>query len=208
MNKPYAESCDQNRAPILEVLKRYLPDRRRLLEIGSGTGQHAVYFAPAFPELIWQTSDRDEYLAGIRAWLDEAGSDNLPPPLRLDVAVRSDWPAASYDVVFSANSAHIMSIAEVEAMFAGVGRVLADGGAFLLYGPFNYGGRYTSASNRQFDAWLKGRDPASGIKDLDQLTEFAATAGMKLEVDVEMPVNNRMLVWRRSGAEFAVTAAK
>ncbi len=168
-----------------------------MLEIGSGTGQHAVYFASEFPQLIWQTSDREENLPGIRAWLHEAASGQLPDPLCLDVTQAGAWPEMRFDAVFSANTAHIMSEPQVEAMFAGVGRVLDSDGCFLLYGPFNYGGRYTSASNERFDEWLKARDPDSGIRDLDRLSEYAEAGGMRLEADIEMPANNRILVWTR-----------
>lgn len=194
--KPYSESCDQNRAPILEVLRIELADRQRLLEIGSGTGQHAVYFAPEFPGLLWQTSDMADMHAGIHAWLAEQGCGNILPPLALDVS-HDSWPAASYDAVFSANTAHIMDWPSVECLFAGIGRVLEPGGVFCLYGPFNYAGAYTSESNARFDAWLKARDPHSGIRDFEALRELGEKAGMKLKEDYEMPANNRTLVWSK-----------
>jgi cyclopropane fatty-acyl-phospholipid synthase-like methyltransferase len=196
--KPYSESCDQNRAPILEILRLELADRSRLLELGSGTGQHAVYFAPEFPDLIWQTSDVAGLHAGIVAWLREAGSTNILPPLALDVC-RDRWPDSSYDAVFSANTVHIMAWPEVECLFEGIGRVLEDGGVFCLYGPFNYEGRYTSASNARFDDWLKQRDPSSGIRDFEALDGLAQLAGMQLKKDYEMPANNRTLVWLKTG---------
>lgn len=192
--KPYSESCEQNRAPILQVLRVELAGRRRLLEIGSGTGQHAVYLAPEFPELSWQTSDVADMHAGIHAWLSEAGASNILPPLALDVC-RDPWPPAGYDAVYSANTAHIMGDEAVECLFEGVGQVLEPGGVFCLYGPFNYGGRYTSDSNARFDAWLKARDPDSGIKDFDSLQALAAKACLALRKDYEMPANNRTLVW-------------
>ncbi len=195
--KPFAESCAENREPILAVLRELLPGRRRLLEIGSGTGQHAVYFAPEFPQLSWQTSDRAENHPGIHAWLADEGAPNILPPLELDVLVGS-WPEQPVDAVFSANTAHIMGWEAVEAMFAGVGRVLAPEGIFALYGPFNYGGQYTAPSNERFDAWLKQRDPASGIRDFEALQALAAAAGLGLLCDYAMPANNRTLVWRRS----------
>ena len=195
--KPYSESCDQNRAPILEMLRHELVGRSRLLEIGSGTGQHAVYFAPEFPDLLWQTSDVAGAHEGILVWLRDAGSANILPPLALDVC-RDRWPASRYDAVFSANTVHIMAWPEVECLFAGVGRTLEAGGVFCLYGPFNYEGRYTSASNERFDEWLKQRDPASGIRDFEQLQALARAAGLKLKGDYEMPVNNRTLVWVKS----------
>jgi cyclopropane fatty-acyl-phospholipid synthase-like methyltransferase len=195
--KPYAESCDENRGPILSVIQPLLQDCSSVLEIGSGTGQHAVYFAEKMPHLVWHTSDCTEYLAGIRLWLDEAALDNLRAPIALDVA-RSEWPDGSFDAVFSANTAHIMHWPDVEAMFSGVGSVLTSGGRFLLYGPFNYNQRYTSESNAGFDAWLKSRDPGSGLRDFEALDALARDAGMRLERDHEMPVNNRMLYWVKS----------
>jgi cyclopropane fatty-acyl-phospholipid synthase-like methyltransferase len=167
-----------------------------LLEIGSGTGQHAVYFAAELPSLHWQTSDRVENHAGIQAWLDESGLDNVGAPLALDV-LTDTWPDGPYDAAFSANTAHIMSESAVEAMFLGLGRVLADGAPFLLYGPFNYDGRFTSPSNREFDAWLRHRDPQMGIRDVAWLQDAGERGGLVLDEDLEMPVNNRCLVWRR-----------
>ncbi len=195
--KPYSESCEQNREPIIEVLRVELEGRSRLLEIGSGTGQHAVYFAPAFPGLLWQTSDVAVMHAGIQAWLDDAAPDNILPPLVLDVS-RDTWPTARFDAVYSANTAHIMAWPDVECLFAGVGSVLEPGGVFCLYGPFNYDGRYTSDSNARFDDWLKARDPASGIRDFQALQVLAEKAGMVLKSDYAMPANNRTLVWLKT----------
>jgi hypothetical protein len=197
MPKPYSESCDQNRAPILNVLAPRVAGCRTLLEIGSGTGQHAVYFAPELPDLVWQTSDQRIQHAGIEQWLDEAGLANVLPPIALDV-VQDAWPAGPFDAVFSANTAHIMPETAVAAMFAGVGAVLADKGPFLLYGPFNYDGRFTSESNRRFEDWLRARDPLMGIRDVTWLRGLADSAGLVLDEDLEMPVNNRCLVWRKT----------
>jgi len=197
--KPYSEACDQNRDPILAVIAPLFADRRRILEIGSGTGQHAVYFAARMPHLVWQTSDLEESHPGIRSWLVEAGLPNTPPPLVLDVS-RDLWPDSGADAVFSANTTHIMHWPQVEALFAGVGRLLPAGGLFVLYGPFNYHGCYTSESNARFDAWLKARDPGSGVRDFDDLDRLARGAGMSLVEDVAMPANNRTLCWRREGA--------
>ncbi len=193
--KPYATSCDENREPILTVIQPLFQNARHLLEIGSGTGQHAVFFAAAMPHLIWQTSDVADNLPGIRCWLAEANLPNLPPPLTLDV--NDNWPDGAFDAVFSANTAHIMSAADVVVTFRGIGKVLAPGGCFALYGPFNDGGRFTSESNRQFDAHLKARDPRMGLRDLDDLREIAARHGLMLADNHAMPVNNRALVWRR-----------
>lgn len=196
MNRPFAESCEQNREPILAVLRQVLDGSiRSLLEIGSGTGQHAVYFAPEFPHLTWQTSDRVENHPGILAWLGDFPRPNLPPPLALDV-LSDPWPAdESYDAVFSANTAHIMSESAVEAMFTGVGRVLRPGGRFLLYGPFNIGGRYTAPSNARFDQWLRAQDPAMGVRDVDWLTTLAEAVGLRLERITDMPADNKILCW-------------
>jgi cyclopropane fatty-acyl-phospholipid synthase-like methyltransferase len=193
--KPYAESCDQNKAPILGVLCRLFAKVGNVLEIGSGTGQHAIHFAAAMPHLVWQTSDKSENHPGIQAWLQEVALPNIRDPLELDV--RGHWPEQTYDGIFSANTVHIMSWPEVELLFAGVGKILATGGRFALYGPFNYNGHYTSDSNRRFDAWLKQRDPSSGIRDFIDLNRLAEAQSLVLEEDVEMPANNRILVWRR-----------
>ena len=194
--KPFSEACEQNKGPILAVLERLFTGSRRVLEIGSGTGQHAVHFGAAMPHVVWQTSDVPASHEGILAWLAEAGLSNVRPPIALDVD--ESWPDESYDAVFSANTTHIMSWPQVVRMFQGIGRVLEKSGCFALYGPFNFGGHYTSESNRRFDAWLKGRDPASGIRNFEHLDELAATSGLLFAEDVPMPVNNRILVWNRS----------
>ncbi|MBL8269445.1 DUF938 domain-containing protein [Steroidobacter sp.] len=193
--KPFAPACERNREPILEVLRECFADRRRILEIGSGTGQHAVHFAPALPNAIWQTSDVAENLPGVQLWLDEAALENLPPPLTLDVT--GAWPEQSFDAVFSANSLHIMPWSAVEQFFAGVGGVLEPGGVLAVYGPFNYGGNYTSDSNREFDGWLKQRSALSAIRDFEAVDRLAQAIGCKLDKDHTMPANNRLLVWRR-----------
>lgn len=197
LNKPYAESCDQNREPILAVIRPILVQRARLLEIGSGTGQHAVFFASHLPRLSWQTSDRSENLAGIRMWLDDANPGNVLEPLELDVC--SDrWPSGPYDSVFSANTLHIMSDDEVKCFFAGMGEILAPAADMLIYGPFNYHGGYTSDSNERFDQWLKSRDPRSGIKHFEDICELAEAQSIKLQHDYPMPANNRILHLRKS----------
>ena len=197
MTKPYAESCAQNQAPILEVLCEEFANATRVLEIGSGTGQHAVYFGARLPQLSWQTSDVAAHHAGIHAWLDEAALDNVLPPVELDVRRESHWPDARYDAVFSANAVHIMGWDAVVAMFGGLGRVMEDGARLALYGPFNYGGQYTSESNARFDLWLKERDPASGIRNFEDLDNLAREQGLRLHKDHAMPANNRTLVWIR-----------
>ena len=194
--KPYSESCDQNKLPILQVLQIEFALARSVLEIGSGTGQHAVFFGAQFPNIVWQTSDRQEYHQGIEQWLADCNLDNVLPPLELDVAL-AHWPRDTFDAVFSANTAHIMSSPEVEHMFRGIGKVLKSGGCFCLYGPFNYHGEYTSDSNAGFDQWLKQRDSNSGIKDIDTLIQWAEQSGFRLRKDYEMPANNRILAWEK-----------
>ena len=191
--KPYSEACEENKQPILAVLRRLFADAGRVLEVGSGTGQHAVYFAEMLPHLHWQTSDRPEHHAGIRAWLAAKPQPNVGEPIDLDVG--DAWPAQTYDAVFSANTTHIMSWPEVERFFQGVGQVLGTGGCFALYGPFNFAGRYTSESNARFDNWLKNRDPSSGIRNFEALDALAAEQGLSFQEDIPMPVNNRVLVW-------------
>ncbi|MGE5321049.1 MAG: DUF938 domain-containing protein [Hyphomicrobiaceae bacterium] len=194
-DKPFSDSCVQNREPILAVLRKVFADRSQVLEIGSGTGQHAVYFAAELPHLRWQTADVPEHHAGIQLWLAEAKLTNVLPPLALDVNDTA-WRSHRYDAVFSANTLHIMSWPEVEEFFAGVGEVLQAGGILAVYGPFNYGGRYTSESNARFDAWLKARDPASGVRDFEAVDALARARRLILQDDIAMPANNRMLVWR------------
>ncbi len=197
--KPFSPASEENKAPIFAVVGPLFAKARRVLEIGSGTGQHAVYFAAQLPHLIWQTSDVPVQLPGIRLWLAEAQLPNLPEPLSLDVT--GDWPTGPFDGVFSANTAHIMGAPEVALMFLGVGRILAPGAPFALYGPFSDGGRHTSESNARFDASLKARDPRMGVRDLDDLRVLADRAGLELRADRAMPVNNRTLLWcRRSAA--------
>lgn len=194
--KPFAPACERNRAPILGVLLTHFADCRTVLEVGSGTGQHAVHFAAALSWLSWQCADLPQQLPGIRRWLDQADLANTPPPIALDVC--GPWPSGHWDAVFSANVLHIVAWPGVEAFFAGAGRVLASSGVLVVYGPFNEGGTYTSASNRDFDVWLKARDPGSGIRDVEAVQALAAHAGLRAVEDVPMPANNRCLVWRRA----------
>ena len=198
IDKPFSESCVQNREPILAVLREIFADCRQVLEIGSGTGQHAVYFGAALPHLVWQSADVPLHHAGIRAWLDEAALPNVRPPIALDVS-QPGWRSGRYDAVFSANTLHIMGWPEVEAFFEGVGEVLEAGGVLAVYGPFNANGAYTSESNARFDAWLKARDPASGVRDFEAVDALARAQGLVLQQDIAMPANNRTLVWRRTG---------
>ncbi|MGH8316501.1 MAG: DUF938 domain-containing protein [Steroidobacteraceae bacterium] len=193
--KPCSDACERNRDPILEVLRDHFADRRHVLEIGSGTGQHAVHFAAALPQLIWQTSDLAPSLPGIRLWLEEAGLPNLPQPIALDVT--GPWPHVRFDAVFTANTLHIMGWPEARALFATLPRVLAADAVLAVYGPFNYDGRFTSESNASFDTWLQQRSPHSGIRDFGAVDELARAIGFALIEDRAMPANNRTLVWQR-----------
>lgn len=194
--KPFAESSEQNKAPILAVLQKYCSTAESVLEIGSGTGQHAVFYAEQFSQLTWFASDRIEYHAGIQMWLDDSSLPNIKGPLLLDVN-QQDWPLNQTDVVFSANTVHIMDWPSVQNMFAGIGRVLKTDGHLCLYGPFNYNGQFSSESNARFDLWLKQRDPQSGVRDFEALLVLAENAGLSFVEDVEMPANNRVLVWQK-----------
>jgi SAM-dependent methyltransferase len=194
--KPFSESCERNKDPILAVLREHFVSAREVLEIGSGTGQHAVHFAQHLPQLMWQTSDLEANHPGIQLWLDDAGLPNVRPPLTLDALRPETWPPGPFDAVFSANSLHIMSWTAVERTYELVGRILRAGGLLGVYGPFNYGGDYTSESNRNFDAWLKGRDPLSGIRGFEAVDALARAQGLRLIADVAMPANNRTLLWK------------
>jgi SAM-dependent methyltransferase len=197
MSKRFSAACERNREPIVAVLRDVLGHCRHVLEIGSGTGQHAVYFGRQMPHLIWQTSDLPDNHASIRAWQQEAKLSNVPPPLTLD-ANSADWPRAPFDAVFSANTCHIMAWPEVEAMFKGIGDILPTGGVLCLYGPFNYGGAFTSESNAQFDASLKAHAPHMGIRDIESINRLAAAQQLVPRADYAMPAHNRLLVWRRA----------
>ena len=193
--KQYSQACEENREPILTVIREVFANAHNILEIGSGTGQHAVYFARHLPHLTWQPADLAGNHPSIQAWREDSGLENVLPPFELDVTA-STWPDDAYDGLFSANTTHIMSLEEVESMFSGIGKLLQTGARCCLYGPFNYNGTYTSDSNRQFDSWLKNRDPASGIRDFEVIAELASANGLVLMGDNEMPVNNRLLVWQ------------
>ena len=192
MSPTYAPASEQNKRVIYATIKDYLGEN--VLEIGSGTGQHAVYFAGERPEMVWQTSDLAGNLPGIAAWVEQSGLANLPPPIELDVL--GEWPAQQFDSVYSANCCHIMDSRMVVACINGVAERLLPDGRFMIYGPFNYGGEYTAPSNARFDQLLKSRDPASGIKDFEWLDDLARQVGLDLVADIEMPENNRTIIWQ------------
>jgi hypothetical protein len=191
MEKPFSPSCERNKDPILSSIRTLLINRKSVLEVGSGTGQHAVYFAKEMPWLTWQCSELQENLGGLEMWLTEAALSNLPPPINLDVSNSLLRP--QFDVIYTANTLHIMSIEQVVDFFKLIGKWAGSVKDVLIYGPFNYAGEYTSTSNAQFDSWLKNRDPVSGIRDFEWIIDLATQNHLTLESDVEMPANNRLL---------------
>lgn len=193
---PFSEACERNKEPILAVLRGCFADRTQVLEIGSGTGQHAVHFARHLPHLTWHPTDRLCNLPDLSARMHSEGSGNLRPPTLLDVR-QSVWPVRSVDAVFTANTLHIMAWSEVCAMYRGIGGVLAPGGVMCVYGPFRYAGAYTSDSNREFDQTLKERDPSSGLRDVEAVAALAAQYGMRIREDYDLPVYNRLLVFAK-----------
>ncbi|MBN4079397.1 DUF938 domain-containing protein [Beggiatoa alba] len=198
--KPFSESCEQNKHAILGVLQKEFADVKQLLEIGSGTGQHAVFFARALPHLVWQTSDVLDWHSGIQGWIDDEGPPNVRTPLMLNVET-DPWPNTHYDAIFSANTVHIMGWPEVQKLFVGIGEVLAVGGRFCLYGPFNVDGKFTSESNANFELWLKSQNPKSGIRDQAELDALAHDARLVRAATYTMPANNNILVWEKISTE-------
>ncbi len=194
---PFSQACENNKRPILEVLERHIANAGRLLEIAGGTGQHAVFFAQQFPEVYWQSTDIPSNVALLNLRITAAELGNLPQALSLDVNHRP-WSVESFDSVFSANSLHIMSADSVENFFAEVGNHCIAGGKLMIYGPFKYGGEFTTASNANFDVWLKERDPVSGIRDFEWVNKLAIAAGFEFSEDNAMPANNQLLVWNKS----------
>ncbi|MBC2859030.1 DUF938 domain-containing protein [Stappia sp. 28M-7] len=201
---PFAPSAERNKDAILAALRPHLAHRRRVLEIGSGTGQHALHMTQALPQLVWQCSDLPGAIPGIAARLESEGTERTPPPLALDVAA-PPWPLPAaeapdaFDAVFTANTLHIMSFAHVGQFFARIGEILAPGGLCCVYGPMKYGGAFTTESNAEFDAQLRARDPQSGIRDFEALDALAQAQGLTLLEDIAMPANNQLLIWRRTG---------
>ncbi|WP_432723537.1 DUF938 domain-containing protein [Jeongeupia wiesaeckerbachi] len=192
----YAPATERNRDAILAVLQRVLPASGTVLEIASGSGEHALYFAAALPQLVWQTSDPDApSRASIAAWATHAGLA-LPPPLALDVETEN-WGIASTQALVCINMLHISPWSATEALFAGAGRVLEPGGPVYLYGPFRRDGTHTAPSNAAFDAQLKARNPEWGVRDLEAVIGIALDAGFVLDDVVAMPANNLSVILRK-----------
>lgn len=194
MSKPFSQACENNKQPILQVLSHYLTQPGSLLEVGSGTGQHAVFLSQALPHIQWQPSDVTDNLPGIQLWCDDATHSNLQNPVPFDVTT-GQLPLP-HDHLFTANTLHIMSWPAVEAFFAQLPQLVNDGGYVFTYGPFKYGGEFTTDSNAAFDVWLKQRAPHQGIRDIEAIQALAEQAGLQLLDDVSMPANNQTLVWR------------
>jgi len=195
MQKPYSQACENNKDPILHKIKDIFLESKTVWEIGSGTGQHACYFAQNLPHLYWQATDRKENLAGINAWLDEASLVNVGRSVALNVS-DEPWPCEEIEALFTANTLHIMSWQEVERFFIGLSKHLSKGAVVCIYGPFNYNGDYTSSSNEQFDKSLRARDSRSGLRDFEAIVELAKSTKLMINDDFDMPANNRLLVFR------------
>lgn len=197
MEKPYSAACERNQGPILKVLKENIfPQDARLLEIGAGTGQHAVYFAPHFPRLEWHPTDLSANLLGMNKWINEAHIPNIQKPIKLDVS-KDDFPKLKFDVVFTANTLHIMHWKDCKSFMKLLGHRLREGSRAIFYGPFKYDGEFTSTSNAEFDQMLKERDPLSGIRSFEDVNSNMIKNGFELVHDYEMPANNRTLVYNR-----------
>ena len=194
---PFSQACENNKAPILAVLQQAFADCTKVLEVGSGTGQHAVHFAAALPHLTWQASDQRHYLTDLTERLCRAKLPNLPLPVPLDIC-QDVAPAQRFDALFSANTLHIMPWPVVEQFFSRLNELLCQQATLCIYGPFNYNGGFTCASNQAFDASLKHRDPAMGIRDISAVVTLATAAGFTLLQDHSMPANNRLLQFERS----------
>ena len=193
---PFSQASENNKLPILEVLKSHLDNIDSVLEIGGGTGQHAVFFANIFPKLVWHSSDVPANVDSLALRIGRAALPNLPHPFPLDVNSRP-WQCDKFDAAFTANSLHIMTADSVIGFFAEIANHLNSCGKLCVYGPFKYAGEFTTPSNADFDIWLKQRDPLSGVRDFEWVNELALAAGLELLEDNSMPANNQLLVWSK-----------
>lgn len=192
----FSEAADRNKTAILDVISDVLKQSNHVLEVGTGTGQHALYFADQMPHLIWHATDFGEYLVGLKQEINQSSVVNVQEPTELDVR-QLPWSQPSVDLVYSANTLHIMGWNAVEDFFVGVDQILQPQGHLVVYGPFKYSGDFTSSSNADFDLWLKDRDPVSGIRDFEAVNQLANNIGLKLVADHSMPANNQCLIWLR-----------
>ena len=198
--KPFSAACERNKDPILKILKKVLVSAQTVLEIGSGTGQHAVHFASALPYINWQTSDLAVNHDGIMAWINEVSLNNLREPVFLDVSM-DEWPLSSVDAVFTANTLHIMPWRSVEKMFKGVSNILEKNGIFSVYGPFRYGGEHVSESNELFDQSIRIQYEGGGVRNYEDVVAVASKFQIKLMDEFEMPSNNRFLLFKKVNPE-------
>ncbi|TDR22641.1 DUF938 domain-containing protein [Marinicella litoralis] len=197
VEKPFSPSCERNQSVLLEVLKQHLrTDDKQVLEIGSGTGQHAVFFAENLPALLWQTSDIKANHAGIQLWLDEANLNNVQSPIEYEIG-KDQWPDIKADLIFSANTLHIIPFEWVKLLIQSMGQNLRKGALVMFYGPFKYQGEFTSASNADFDLWLKDIDPLRGVRDFETIVALMDEQRLPLRQDINMPANNQMLIFER-----------
>jgi len=194
---PFSQASENNKHALLGVFVKKLKDKNSVLEIGGGTGQHAVFFGENFPNLTWQSTDVEENVSTLNLRISNAKLNNVPAAFSLN-ANDSQWDADEYDVIFTANSLHIMSLESVEKLFAKIRNHLTANGVFLAYGPFKYAGEFTTPSNADFDLWLKDRNSGSGVRDFERVNDFAQSAGLILQEDNSMPANNQLLVWAKS----------
>jgi SAM-dependent methyltransferase len=196
-HKPFSQACENNKEPILQVLRQVFAKTSYVLEIGSGTGQHACYFAKHLMHLIWQPTDKPENISGINVWQEQAQLTNLKPALALDITDEV-WPCKALDAVFTANTLHIMSYKEVQIGLDRLSKQLNPKALLCIYGPFNYNGHYTSESNERFEHWLKSQNSLSGIKNIEDIVSLATDQGLSLIHDYDMPANNRLLVLQKN----------
>ena len=192
-HKPFSQACENNKAPILQIISKVFAETSQVLEIGSGTGQHACYFAKHLTHLIWQPTDKAENIPGINLWQESCKLANLKPAIALDITDEL-WHCDNIDAAFTANTLHIMSEKQVQIGFANLGKRLNPKALLCIYGPFKYNGTYTSDSNAQFESWLKSQNPLSGIKNIEDILLLASELGLSLINDFDMPANNRLLV--------------
>ena len=193
----FSQSCERNQKPILEVLSPWFSSYSQVLEIGSYSGQHAIYFCQQKANLKWQPTDTAEHIEGLTENIANAKQHNCLLPFVLDVTKKQHWPEKEFDMVFTANSLHIMSWRNVEALLKSVKKVCRKDGIFAVYGPFKYNGEYTSPSNAEFQKWLTSRSIYSGIRDFEAVEQILELEGFKLIHDHKMPANNQLIVWQR-----------
>jgi hypothetical protein len=191
----FSPSCERNKEVIAEALAPYFSREAQVLEIGSLSGQHAIHFCQQFPQLIWRPSDLVTNVASLQNNIVQAALSNCLPAIPLDVANKPTWPNNKHDIIYSANTLHIMSWQHVQALFSSLHQVCCSGTILAIYGPFNYNNAFSSPSNEQFELWLKDRDEKSGIRDFEQVNNLAIDAGFILKKDVSMPANNQLLIW-------------